>query len=113
MAIYTIFRIGSFSGCYLTSIQYNIENSFTPEGYPHTVSATVSFESMDMCFVGPYGEFFQRGFGNQAQNTSNQWQTFVKNAQGAVEGVMNTADTYANSLTNSTIGLPPIFRTGR
>jgi len=73
-----------FSGCYLTTLGFTIENSFTPDGFPHNVSATVSFESMDICFVGPHGEFLTRGFGNQAQKTNAKLQEWVGKAQGAV-----------------------------
>ena len=85
-----------FSGCYLTGVSFTIENSFTPEGYPHTVSATVSFESMDMCFTGPHGEFFTRGFGNQAQKTNEQWQKLVSRSQEGVGNVIQKMTDYGN-----------------
>lgn len=94
-----------FSGCYITGVQLNIENSFTPEGFPHTVSATVSFESMDMCFTGPYGEFFTRGFGNQAQKTNDQWLKLKGHVRGAVDTGLDKAVGYANKVGDSAAGL--------
>jgi hypothetical protein len=55
-----------FTGCYLTSVSLSIANSFNLEGYPHSVSARVSLDVMDVSFVGYNGSFMEDGFGNQA-----------------------------------------------
>ena len=51
-----------FKGCYINSIQCNVENSFSLEGWPHNVGVTVSFETMDVSVVGRDGRFMEDGF---------------------------------------------------
>jgi hypothetical protein len=62
-------RLGSllyYTGCYITSLSLKIENSFSHEGWPHNVQATVGFDAMDVAFVEKDGAFMERGFENQA-----------------------------------------------
>jgi hypothetical protein len=47
----------NFNGCYITSVTTVIGNSFNAEGYPHSASATVTFEAMDVSYVGSDGTF--------------------------------------------------------
>ena len=51
-----------FKGCYITSVTFNIENSFSLEGIPHTVEGKVSFESMDVAYVDSDLNFMRSGF---------------------------------------------------
>jgi hypothetical protein len=62
-------RLGNFldfTGCYLKTLDINVENSFSLEGYPHNVTANVSFEVMDASYVENGGEFLEKGFSNPA-----------------------------------------------
>jgi hypothetical protein len=77
----TIGQFMSFSGCYLTSINLNVENSFNVEGWPHNVAAQVEFEAMDVSFVNFDGGFMQDGFKDQSF-VMNDW----------LKGAMEKAD---------------------
>ena len=74
-------RLGKFlhfEACYIKSVSMNVENSFSVEGYPHCVNATVEFEAMDVAYVGNDGEFMSEGFGNQAFELNECFQKLVE-----------------------------------
>ena len=55
-----------FNLCYITNVSLEFGNSFTPEGFPHTIKASVTFETMDVSYVGTEGEFMQHGFADMS-----------------------------------------------
>ena len=67
-----------FQGCYITNVNFNIENSFNLEGLPHTVGGNVSFESMDIAFVDRQYRFMNDGFRDPAVDLSKNIETFYR-----------------------------------
>jgi hypothetical protein len=92
----------NFTGCYLTSINLTVENSFNLAGYPHNVGAQVDFEAMDASFVGVDGSFMERGLGNQAFKMNEELKAAMETAQKAVEdggnGIMDAVNSFKNAL---------------
>jgi len=54
----------SFKGCYINSVSFHVENSFSTDGYPNCVKAEMAFETMDVAFVNGDGAFMEKGFGD-------------------------------------------------
>jgi hypothetical protein len=87
-----------FSGCYLTSIDLTVENSFNVDGYPHSVGGTVNFEAMDVSFVHFDGSFMQNKLGNQAFKVDEVLNGALKNGEEGVKGGNRSAQEMLDTL---------------
>jgi len=104
-----------FRGCYLHSVKFTVENSFSTDGYPNCVDATIDFETMDVAFVEGDNSFMRHGFkdpsvdlGEQVQkmkelaaNTVQLATKMVKSGAGAVSDGASAASEAANKFLSS------------
>ena len=92
-----------FDGCYITGVALTVENSFSLEGYPHNVKATVTFETMDVSYVNHDGSFMEDGF----RDSSIQIAGWVAQLRNKVKEMTSAV---GNSVKN--LGLGDILNSG-
>ena len=78
----TLGKFLHFKGCYIKSVGFNVENSFSVDGWPHNVKASVTFETMDVSYVNPDGSFMSKGFRDASIESNKQFEKLVNLVRG-------------------------------